>query len=50
MMRPGICLVLVCAALAHADGDVVELKNGDRLSGTITKMTDDTLTGCGVRA
>lgn len=40
-----ICTVLGCAALAsvaHAT-DVVTFKNGDRISGTIVKMEDDTL-------
>ncbi len=36
-------LLLVLYGLAHAAGDVIELKNGDRLTGTIVKMTDDRL-------
>jgi putative salt-induced outer membrane protein YdiY len=46
-MRLRLChclpLVLLAAVSAQAEGDVVTLKNGDRLSGTIVKMTDEKL-------
>ena len=42
-MRLTLLLLLALAGLARADGDVVELRNGDRLSGTIKKMTDEKL-------
>jgi hypothetical protein len=45
-MRTSVALTLLCVALAvpaFADGDVVEMKNGDRISGTIVKYEGDVL-------
>ena len=36
-------LLLSVAGSAHGEGDVVEMKNGDRISGTIVKMQDEKL-------
>jgi putative salt-induced outer membrane protein YdiY len=42
-MRVALAFVFLAPCLANAAGDVVELRNGDRLSGTIARMTDDKL-------
>jgi hypothetical protein len=38
-----LAILLTWCTLGLADGDVVELRNGDRLSGTITKMDGEKL-------
>jgi hypothetical protein len=38
-----LALLLALASPAYADGDVVTLRNGDRLSGSIDEMNDEKL-------